>query len=107
MLTSIKSNTLMLAVLAVLAAAPARAEDLMQIYQQARAADPSLAIADATKNAVAENVPEARAALLPQLSASLGYLHDDGGSKSVFAQPDQAGNLALFPETVTTRDRSR
>jgi outer membrane protein len=112
MFTSIKSNTpvfagLALAVIAALAAAPVSAEDLMQIYQQARDADPTLAIADATKNAVAENVPEARAALLPQLNASLGYLHDDGGSKSVFAQPDAAGNLVLIPESVTTRDRSR
>ena len=107
MSTSIKRNVLMLALAMAGASAQLHAEDLMQIYLQAREADPSLAIADATKNAVGENVPEARAALLPQIAASLNYTHDDGGSKSVFAQPDSAGNLVLIPESVTTRDRSR
>jgi outer membrane protein len=115
MLINIRRNALMLAFAGVFATAQVHAEDLMQIYQQARQADPSLAIADATKNAVGENVPEARAALLPQISASLGYLHNDGTNSSVSpatdnnGQPitDPAGNLLLIPETATFRDRSR
>lgn len=115
MFTSTRRNALLLALVAAGVAAPAPAEDLMQIYQQARDADPSLAFADATKLAVGENVPEARAALLPQISASLGYLHNDGGSKSVspltdangLPVQDQAGNFVLLPQAITTRDRSR
>src|SRR4051794_36583281 len=107
MLTSIRRTALLLALAASGLSASLHAEDLLQIYTQARQADPALAIADATKNAVAEDVPEARAALLPQISASLGYLHNDGGSKSVFTQADAAGNLVLVAESVTSRDRSR
>jgi len=115
MLIRIRRNALLLALTAAGAAASAHAEDLIQIYQQARDADPALAIADATKNAVGENVPEARAALLPQISASLEYLHVDGGSKSVspltdstgVPVQDQAGNFVLVPQNITSRDRSR
>lgn len=116
MLTSIRRNALLLAMLAAIAAAgSAHGEDLMQIYQEARQADPTLAIADATKLSIAENVPEARAALLPQISASLGYLHNDGGNRGVQTATDQngvpitdaAGNIVLVPQTTTFRDRSR
>jgi outer membrane protein len=51
--------------------AVARAEDLMDIYREAVANDPVLASADARRLVVAEGVPQARAALLPQLSAGL------------------------------------
>jgi outer membrane protein len=49
----------------------AGAEDLMDIYREAVANDPVLAGADARRLVVAEGVPQARAALLPQLSAGL------------------------------------
>ncbi|HEX3122604.1 MAG TPA: TolC family protein, partial [Rhodanobacteraceae bacterium] len=63
------------------ACAPAlvHAEDLVQIYQQARNADPTLAIADANKGSINEGVDQARSALLPQIGASLSYDHSDGG----------------------------
>lgn len=51
--------------------AAAGAEDLMDIYREAVANDPVLATADARRLVVAEGVPQARAALLPQLSAGL------------------------------------
>jgi outer membrane protein len=89
------------------AAAPAAAEDLLQIYQQAHQADPTLSIADATKGAVGEGVGEARAALLPQIGASLGYLHSDGTSSSFSQQPDGTGNYVLLPITSVGRDRQR
>ena len=112
---TMQRNALMLAVLATVATAPVQAEDLMQIYLQARQADPTLAIADATKLATDEDVPEARAALLPQISASLGYLHNDGGSSSTTpltnadGSPvvDAAGNAVLVPQSTQFRDRSR
>lgn len=44
----------------------ARAEDLLQVYAQARAADPVLAAADAQRGVQRELAVQARAALLPQ-----------------------------------------
>jgi len=56
-------------VVAALALGPARhasAEDLLQVYSQARAADPLLAAADAQRGVQHELAVQARAALLPQ-----------------------------------------
>lgn len=105
MLKSIRTTALALAL--SVAAAPAAAEDLMQIYQQARQADPTLAAAEAARGAGDAGADIARAPLLPQLSASLGYLHSDGGARSLTTQPDAAGNYVLVPFASTTRDRSR
>ncbi|UPG90233.1 TolC family outer membrane protein [Luteibacter aegosomaticola] len=71
-----RKNTLSACLAGLLAAtgflpAAAGAEDLMDIYREAVANDPVLASADARRLVVAEGVPQARAALLPQLSAGL------------------------------------
>jgi outer membrane protein len=71
-----RKNTLSACLAGLLAAtgflpAVAGAEDLMDIYREAVANDPVLASADARRLVVAEGVPQARAALLPQLSAGL------------------------------------
>src|SRR5512141_2244854 len=83
------------------------AEDLVQIYTEARAADPTLAIADANKGAIGEGVDQARSALLPQISASLAYDHVDSGLNSVGPFQDAAGNFVLLPSNDSTRNRSR
>jgi outer membrane protein len=72
----------LLPVLLLLAIAPlsGHGEDLMEAYQQAIANDPVLATADATRLAVAEGVPQARSALLPQLSAGLSFDQSHGGT---------------------------
>jgi len=96
-------------------ALPAAAEDLMQIYAQARQADPQFAIADAGRLVAGGSADAARAALLPQISASLGYLHADGSSRSVgpvFDQngipiTDNAGNVVLDTSSSITRNRNR
>lgn len=88
-------------------ASPSHGEDLMQIYQDARQADPTLAIADANKGAAGAGVGIARAPLLPQLGASLGYTHTDGISSSIDAQPDGSGNYVLVPIGITSQSRSR
>ncbi|MGA9334227.1 MAG: TolC family outer membrane protein [Rudaea sp.] len=88
-------------------AVPSHGEDLLQIYQQARQADPTLAIADANKGVAGAGVGIARAPLLPQLGASLSYSHSDGSNSSFSAQPDGSGNYVLVPITSTSRDRSR
>ncbi|MDR3386298.1 MAG: TolC family outer membrane protein [Rudaea sp.] len=108
MLTSIRRNALTLALATACVSMPAPAEDLMQIYQQARQADPTLAIADATKAAVGEGVDQARAALLPQISASLGYLHDDGNSNTISPETNASNTgLVFLPVDTAFRNRTR
>ncbi|MEP6942901.1 MAG: TolC family outer membrane protein [Betaproteobacteria bacterium] len=85
---------LVAALAAALAAAPAltRAEDLLQIYRDALVADPTLAAARFNWQATQENVPQARAGLLPSviltgLANEQDYhqtLHSDPSTK--FAQ---------------------
>jgi outer membrane protein len=104
--------------LAALAAAiafatnPAAAEDLIQIYQQAHSSDPTLAIAESTKFATDQDIPIARAPLLPQIAASLAYLHDDNFARSqspqlVTSETDPIGNYELLPFDGTNNTRSR
>ena len=64
----------------LLVAPVAHGEDLMDAFRQAIANDPVLATSNATRLAVAEGVPQARAALLPQLSAGLDINQVHGGS---------------------------
>jgi len=84
-------------------ASPLRAEDLSQIYAQAREADPTLAAADANRLATKEGSPQARAALLPQINGSYGYNRSNGNSSP--ATSDITG--ALEAGTQFTRARSR
>ncbi len=91
---------------------PAAAEDLIQIYQQAHSSDPTLAIAESTKFATDQDIPIARAPLLPQIAASLAYLHDDNFSRSqspqlVTSETDPIGNYVLLPFDGTNKTRSR
>ena len=81
---------------------PGHGEDLMDVYRQAIANDPVLANADAQRLAVAEQVPQARAGLLPQLSAglSLNQLHGGSGSSQ-----QVNGNTVPTSATGHTRDR--
>ena len=95
------------ATLAACIPAFASAEDLVQIYQQARQSDPTLAAADANKNVTGEGVPQARSALLPQINGTYGYSHSDSGSKGLDTTviPDQAGNFALVTTDIAGRSR--
>jgi outer membrane protein len=52
------------------AAPPAAGEDLMQIYREAQRNDPAIASAKANWDAVQEKAPQARAGLLPIVSAT-------------------------------------
>jgi outer membrane protein len=104
---SIRLNVLAAALAVTCAPAFSHAEDLMQIYQEARQADPTLAGADANKGAVGEGVDQARSFLLPQIGATWGYNHSDGSSSGVSPEQDGNGNLVLLPDQVTSRDRSR
>jgi outer membrane protein len=59
-----------LAAAAALPAAPARAEDLLQIYRDARVNDPTLAAALASWQATQERLPQARSLLLPNVNVT-------------------------------------
>ncbi len=59
-----------LALAAVLVAGGASGEDLLQIYREAQASDPQLAAARANWGATQERVPQARAALLPNVAVT-------------------------------------
>jgi len=76
----LKLLTLALALAAI--SLPSHGEDLLDAYRQARANDPVLQQADATNLSTREGVPQARALLLPQISASLGLTQSSGGSSS-------------------------
>lgn len=70
-------------VLALLAATmAAHADDLLQVWAQARAADPLLRQAAALSGAQEASAREARAALLPQWSLQRSDQRDNGGNRS-------------------------
>jgi outer membrane protein len=73
----LKLLTLALALAAV--SLPSHGEDLLDAYRDARANDPVLAQADATRLSVGEGVPQARASLLPQIGASLSLSQTNNG----------------------------
>jgi outer membrane protein len=91
------STAMILAALAGVAAA----EDLMQVYREAQQSDPSLAAARANWAATQERVPQARAALLPNVSAGgTAYLNDgrtdfSGGTVPVTANGYSNAGLTI------------
>jgi outer membrane protein len=98
-----RTRCLTLALMLALGAPMAHADDLMQIYQQARSSDPTLAGAEATKLSTDENVDQARAQLLPQIAAALSYTRATGGSNSSSFVPDPVtGQNELVLSTSTT-----
>ena len=69
-----------------LAAGAARAEDLVQIYREAQQNDPTLAAARANWTATQERVPQARASLLPSVSAA-GTVNTNEGRVTTYSDP--------------------
>ena len=94
----IRIRYLSLAMLLASGASAAHADDLIQIYQEARASDPTLAGAEATKLATDENVDQARSALLPQIGVSLDFTRSRGGDSSTSSVQDP-----LYPNDPTKR----
>jgi outer membrane protein len=91
-------RSLPLAVALACAGTAAHADDLMQVYQEARVSDPTLAGAEATKLATDENVDQARSQLLPQIGVDLTFTRSRGGENGVVLIPDPStpndpGNL--------------
>jgi outer membrane protein len=80
----LKLLTLALSLAAV--SLPSHGEDLLDAYRQARANDPVLAQADAARLAVRENIPQARALLLPQINAGMTLEQQSLSGNSSFSQ---------------------
>ncbi|WP_192458364.1 outer membrane channel protein TolC [Musicola keenii] len=55
-----------------------QAEDLLQVYQQAKTTNPDLRSSAATRDAAFEKINEARSSLLPQLGLGADYTHNSG-----------------------------
>ncbi len=88
-----------------LAVAPmfAHGEDLFDAYQQALTNDPVLAQQVAQRNADNQNVPLARAQLLPQLSAGLTLQQNKSGSGTY---TDASGQIQSAPDMGYVRSRN-
>ena len=102
----IRSLSLALA-LAMGTSVAAHADDLLQVYQEARASDPTLSGAEATKLATDENVDQARSQLLPQIAASLDFSRAKGGDNGATFIQDVNGNPLPVAGGVTTTSYQR
>lgn len=65
------------ALVALAASAPGYALDLLEAYRDALGSDPQLASARSQLQAIRERVPQARAALLPQVGATAAVMRQD------------------------------
>jgi outer membrane protein len=103
-----RTRSLSLALLLALGVPLAHADDLMQIYQEARSSDPTLAGAEATKLATDENVDQARSLLLPQIAAALSFTRSTGGSNSpsFIGDPLGGGNDLVLSTSTTAYTRA-
>ena len=98
----------------------ASGEDLLQIYREAQKNDPSIAAARSQWEATQERVPQARSALLPQLSAS-GQANINNYDATINSRPKNSfsanysqGNLTFSasqplyrPQYVVALDQAR
>ena len=100
-------NKLLSPVIAALASAalclPAHAEDLIQIYQQARKNDAQFAQAQAVYQQAQELKPQARAGLLPNIGASAEYdrIHQKRDSSGLFPSGSETYNEKTWGVQLT------
>ena len=79
------------------------AEDLLAVYQQAKANDPIVLKAQAQYMASKEGIDQARAILLPSLNASASMTHSEGDSISTGDAPyPRAGTIYTAESDNTT-----
>ncbi|MEO7761948.1 MAG: TolC family outer membrane protein [Casimicrobiaceae bacterium] len=84
--------TISIATLLAAAAAPVLADDLLQLYREARQKDPTLASAKATWQATQEKIPQAEAGLKPNVSVS--------GSTTYVIPDSRFGATANLPKST-------
>lgn len=88
-------------------AVPASANDLMSVYELARASDPQLQAAEAQKYAVGEGVTQARSALLPQINGQASLSNLERNSVGVDFRPSEGGGAEFGLSQQITDNRSR
>jgi outer membrane protein len=91
-----RSSRLAGLVTALLATQAASADSLSQVYERARQNDPQLREADANRLALREAKPQARGALLPQISGTVNLTNDESDVSSVGTR-----NSVIPVETAT------
>lgn len=77
-------RTLLSLIIGLGTTASAFADDLFQVYQQALASDPLVNQAKAQRDAAYQGIGISRAALLPQISATVGYSEDTSERQQAF-----------------------
>jgi outer membrane protein len=88
-----------------LGAGTAHAEDLMDAYRQARQSDPVLQQAEAARRVVSENVPQARAVLLPQINVNGNFSDEHGSSRALTnIGTEQSPTFEVFTTHSTGRN---
>ncbi len=106
-MNALRPLSLALALVLGAGASLAHADDLIQIYGEARASDPQLAGAEATNLATSENVDQARSALLPQIGASLSYSQSHGSIGGAQFVPLADGTETLINITRSSENYNR
>ena len=80
----------------LLTATPARAENLIDVYQAALRGDPVLREAEMRRRAALEAKPQARGLLLPQVDVTGQYTTQDSDGENVFLSQDpETGQIGL------------
>ena len=106
-MNALRPLSLALALVLSAGASLAHADDLIQIYGEARASDPQLAGAEANNQATSEYVDQARSALLPQIGASLSYSQSHGSSGGAQFVPLADGSETLINITRSSENYNR
>ncbi len=90
---------------AALAALPAHATDLAEVYARALQNDPQIREAEANRLATMESKPQALSALLPQLSAGAGYDMQEANGERPFTGFNADGDIvSLVGKSDTDSD---
>ena len=96
-----KSLVLACAVMATLSTGAARAENLLEVFQDAMRSDPVVREAEARRMAALEVKPQARALLLPQVNVGGQVYQANSDGESTFPQVDRTTG-----DIVTVGNRS-
>src|SRR5512139_192669 len=101
-----KSLVLALGVAMALVSTVTRSENLLEVYQAAAKSDPKILEAEARRMAALEVKPQARGALLPQISAAGNLATRNSESNSNFPQAvDVDSDPGTPPEVVIVNNK--
>jgi len=102
-----KSVLIVCGVALALLGSPARAENLLDVYQAAVKSDPLIREAEARRLAALESKPQARGALFPQLNVNGQIATRDTDSNSTFNQAVDVDNDPTTPPVIAIVNNSQ